>query len=128
VALGEVGQSFGLFRLRVIDLAAAVRKLVGMTDTSTLIPELIRAANQVSKLTVLQKGSLLGKSIVAIREMNGRAAVSANPLVFDETIILQVAAATIDRLPDEAVTATLLKAADNLRNLKTVLDVDMSCG
>lgn len=97
-----------------------------MSYSATLIPDLIRAANRVSKLSVLEKGSLLGKSIVAIRELNGRAAIGANPVAFDETIILQVAAATIDRLPDEAVTATFLKAADNLRYLKTILDVDVS--
>ncbi|CAN7672455.1 hypothetical protein LJR098_002096 [Rhizobium sp. LjRoot98] len=102
-------------------MAAAVRKLARMTDISALIPELIRAANQVSKLTVLEKGSLLGRSIVAIRELNSCAAISENPLAFNEVVILQVAAATIDSLPDEGVTATFLKAADSLRNLNTLL-------
>jgi hypothetical protein len=72
-----------------------------MLDTKELIPELIRAANQVGKLTILEKGRLLGRSIVAIRELNTRAAITVNPLAFDETIILQFAAATIDTLPDE---------------------------
>jgi hypothetical protein len=99
-----------------------MRKLSAMSDTSTLIPDLIRAAGQVGQLTVLEKGRLIGRSIVAIREMSGRVAASANPLAFDETIILQVAAATIDSLPDEAVTATFLKAADSLLSLERVLD------
>ena len=56
--------------------------------------------------------------------MNGRAAIDANPLAFDDTIILQVAAATIDRWPDEAVTAVFLSAAGSLLNLMRILDVD----
>jgi hypothetical protein len=56
--------------------------------------------------------------------LNTRAAITVNPLAFDETIILQFAAATIDTLPDEAVTATFLKAADSLLNLKRVLDAE----
>jgi hypothetical protein len=125
VALGEVGQSLGLFLCPSVDLARATRELWEMLDTKELIPQLVRAANQVGKLTtILERGRLLGRSIVAIRELNSRAAITANPLAFDETIILQFAAATIDTLPDEAVTATFLKAADSLLNLKRVLDAE----
>jgi hypothetical protein len=124
VALGEVGQSPGLFLCPSVDLARATRELWEMLDTKELIPQLVRAANQVGKLTILEKGRLLGRSIVAIRELNSRAAIRANPLAFDETIILQFAAATIDTLPDEAVTATFLKAADSLLSLKRVLDAE----
>ena len=114
----ERSVSPGLFLCPSVDLARATRELW------ELIPELVRAANQVGKLTILEKGRLLGRSIEAIRELNSRAAITANPLAFDETIILQFAAATIDTLPDEAVTATFLKAADSLLNLKRVLDAE----
>ena len=107
-----------------IERASAIRKLRDMSYIATLIPDLIRAANRVSKLSGLEKGRLLSKSLVAIREMNGRAAIDANPLAFDDTIILQVAAATIDRWPDEAVTAVFLSAAGSLLNLMRILDVD----
>jgi hypothetical protein len=93
-----------------------------MSSASPLIPDLIRAANRVSTLTVLERGRLIGRSIVAIRDLTGAARIADNPLTFDETIILQVAAATIDRLPDEAVKATFLKAAESLRYLKMILD------
>ena len=93
-----------------------------MSTTTAFISELIRAANEVSKLTVFEKGRLLGRAIVTIRDLKPRTGIVANPIAFDETLVLQTAAATIDTLPNDAVKATFLNAAETIRTLKIVLD------
>lgn len=95
-----------------------------MNSTTDFISELIRAANEVSKLTVFEKGRLLGRAIVTIREMKAGTGLVVDPLAFHETIVLQAAAATIDTLPDDAVKATFLDAAETIRTLKIVLDAE----
>ena len=95
-----------------------------MFTTTAFVSELIRAANEVCKLTVFERGRLLGRAIVTVREMKQGTGDVINPVAFDETLVLQTAAVTIDTLPDDAVKATLLDAAETIRRLRIVLDAE----
>jgi hypothetical protein len=93
-----------------------------MSTATNFISELIRAANEASNLTVVEKGRLLGRALVTIRELKAGTGHVVDPLAFDETLVLQAAAATIDTLLNDAVKATFLDAAETLRTLKFALD------
>jgi hypothetical protein len=89
-----------------------------LSTTTDFIAELVRAANEVDKLATLEKGRLLQRSTVIIRD--GRNEVGIPPA--DGVIDLQTVAASIDRRSDDEVKAALLDAADMIRTLKIVLD------
>ncbi|WP_426124498.1 hypothetical protein [Pararhizobium sp. PWRC1-1] len=89
-----------------------------MSPNTDFIAELIRAANEVGNLSALEKGRMLQRSIVIIRD--GRNEVGIPPA--DGVIDLQTVAASIDRRSDDEVKAALLDAADMIRTLKIVLD------
>ena len=72
----------------------------------------------MDKLAPLEKGRLLQRSIVIIRD--GRNEADIPPA--DGVIDLQTVAASIDRRPDGDMTSALLDAADMIRTLKILLD------
>lgn len=93
-----------------------------MSSTTDFIAELIRAANEVSKLSALEKGRLLQRSIVIIRDGRDQVGIPPSNTAADAVIDLQTTAASIDRQSDDEVKAALLYAADMIRTLKIVLD------
>lgn len=92
-----------------------------MSSTTEFISELIRAANEVDKLALLEKGRLLQRSIVIIRDGRDQVSIAPSTSAADAVIDLQTVAASIDRRSDDEVKAALLFAADVIRTLKIVL-------
>lgn len=92
-----------------------------MSSTTEFISELIRAANEVDKLALLEKGRLLQRSIVIIRDGRDQVSIAPSTSAADAVIDLQTVAASIDRRSDDEVKAALLDAADVIRTLKIVL-------
>jgi hypothetical protein len=89
-----------------------------LSATTDFIAELVRAANEVGKLATLEKGRLLQRSIVIIRDGRNEAGIPPADGVID----LQTVAASIDRRSDNEVKTALLDAADMIRTLKIVLE------
>jgi len=92
-----------------------------LSSTTEFISELIRAANEVDKLALLEKGRLLQRSIVIIRDGRDQVSIAPSTSAADAVIDLQTVAASIDRRSDDEVKAALLDAADVIRTLKIVL-------
>ncbi len=93
-----------------------------MNSATDFISELIRAANEIRKLTALERGRLLQRSIVMIRDGRDQVGIPPSKTAADALIDLQTVAASIDRLSDNEVKAALLDAAEMIRTLKIVLD------
>jgi hypothetical protein len=93
-----------------------------LTSTTDFIAELVRAANEVGKLAPLEKGRLLQRSIVIIRDSREQVGIRSSRTAADAVIDLQTVAASIDRRSDDQVKTALLDAADMIRTLKILLD------
>jgi hypothetical protein len=93
-----------------------------MTLTTQLIAELIRAANEVERLTPFEVKRLLNRSVATIRDMREQTGIPGSSRARDVVIDLQVAAARADVLPEDEIRDNLLDAADIIRTLKIILD------
>ncbi len=93
-----------------------------MTATTDFIAELFRAANEVDKLTLLEKGRLLQRAIVTIRGMRDVVGIPNSGTAADALIDIGTVAASVDRRPNQEVGAALLEAAGMIRDLRIVID------
>ncbi len=93
-----------------------------MSLTAAFVSELVRAANQVKRLTAHEKRRLLERAVVTIREMRDQAGIPSSDTEADAVIDLQTTAAGIERRTDEQIKAALLDAADMIRTLHILLD------
>jgi hypothetical protein len=89
-----------------------------LSTTTDFIFELVRAANEIGKLTPFEKRRLLELAVKTIRE--GRDQVGAAPgrTEPDRVIDLETVAASIASAPDVLVGHAMLEAADMIRTLK----------
>ena len=76
-----------------------------MADVAPFVSELIRAANQVEKLTLLERARLFQRAAVTLRDMGARADISHR---FSEWGRLS------DGLSDSEVSAELLDAVSEI--------------
>ncbi|MGO4622999.1 hypothetical protein AB4Z34_28460 [Ensifer sp. 2YAB10] len=92
-----------------------------MSHTTAFISELIRAANEVERLTPFEVSRLLGRSVDTIRDMREQAGLVANGRANDVVIDLGIASALVRDLSVEDIRDTLIDAADVIRALRVIL-------
>ena len=92
-----------------------------MSQTTAFISELIRAANEVEKLTPFEVSRLLDRSVDTIREMREQAGVGGTRRAKDVVIDLGIASARVRDLSTEDIRDTLIDAADVIRALRIIL-------
>lgn len=92
-----------------------------MSQTTAFISELIRAANEVERLTPFEVSRLLDRSVDTIRDMRERAGLVANERANDVVIDLGIASARVRDLSIEEIRDTLIDAADVIRALRIIL-------
>jgi len=90
-----------------------------MEDVSSLISELVRAANKGGERDSQYVGELLYQAIVEITRMRTAAGIPAVGTPRDRVIRLRDAAAR--SVPQAQASTALLEAADMLRDLKIVV-------
>ncbi|MDW9852070.1 hypothetical protein GOB46_05545 [Sinorhizobium meliloti] len=93
-----------------------------MSLTTAFIGELIRAANEVERLTPYEISRLLDRSVDTIRDMRRQTGIAASHRARDVVIDLQLASARARDLSAAETRDVLLDAADIIRTLKIVLD------
>lgn len=92
-----------------------------MPQTTAFISELIRAANEVERLTPFEVSRLLDRSVDTIRDMREQAGVAGNRRAKDVVIDLGIASARVRDLSTEDIRDTLIDAADVIRALRLIL-------
>ncbi|KEQ02281.1 hypothetical protein [Pseudorhizobium pelagicum] len=97
-----------------------------MSSTTDFIAELVRAANEVEKLSAYEKVRLLDRAVTTIRDMREQVGIPSSGTDADAVVDLQmtrVAFARGKRTGDH-VRAALLDAADMIRTLRIVSDTE----
>lgn len=87
---------------------------------TAFVAELIRAANQIDKLTDHEVRSLLFRSIVTARDLREAVGIPGSGTAEDAVVRLYDVATDIDRVDPSARTGALLEAAGLIRNLRFV--------
>jgi len=95
---------------------------LSMTHTTDFIAELLRAANEVGKLTAFEKSRLLARSVQTIYELRGQVNLTGREAGNDVATEIDLVAKQIQTMPDKVVVVALLEAAEVIRALKIVLD------
>ncbi|MCO5965926.1 hypothetical protein [Sinorhizobium meliloti] len=93
-----------------------------MCVTTDLISALVRAANEVDKLTHHEISRLLDRSIDTIRDMHRQTGVADIHSVRDVLIDLRLSSERARDLSRDEARDAFIDAADILRRLKTVVD------
>ncbi len=95
-----------------------------MSSINDFIAELIRAANQIEKLSAQEKNRLLERAATVIPELREQIGIPTTRTAGDAVVEIQVVAAAVPsgRRTDEQVKAVLLNAAAMIRDLHIVLD------
>jgi anti-sigma-K factor RskA len=95
-----------------------------MSATTDFIAELVRAANEVHKLSRLEKRRLVERAITTIHDLRSQVQRWPSSNVQDAVFHLQMAAIAPEQRDrnDEAAKAALLNAAAMIRNLHIVLE------
>lgn len=92
-----------------------------MSTTTDFIAELVRAANQIGKLSPGERIKLMARGARTIRELRLQTGVRQG-LGRDPLGDLEIAALKSETGPDDDAKAVLLEMADMIRTLKIVLD------
>ena len=93
-----------------------------MSSIPAFISELIRAANEVEKLTPREMSRLLDRSVDTIRDMREQIDQVGSRRARDVLIDLQVASSRARDLSPEDARDTLLDAAEIIRALRIMQD------
>lgn len=91
-----------------------------MSQITDFISELIRAANEVERLTPSEVSRLLDRSVDTIRDMREQAGVESSRRANDVVIDLGIASARARDLSIEDIRDTLIDAADVIRALRII--------
>ncbi|HEV7436567.1 MAG TPA: hypothetical protein VGO22_17130 [Pseudorhizobium sp.] len=93
-----------------------------MTAQTDLIAELVRAANTVSRLTVLERQRLLIRAYFAV--VKGREEIDIHPAKADTDSAIDLLSASkySEDMTDEYIAEVLLDGAEMLRVIKIALD------
>lgn len=92
-----------------------------MSHVTAFISELIRAANEVERLTPSEVSRLLDRSVDTIRDMREQAEVGSSRRANHVVGNLAIASARVRDLSIEDVRDTLIDAADAIRALRIIL-------
>ena len=95
-----------------------------MSSTTHFITELVRAANELEKLSAYEKRRLLERAVITIREMRETVGIPSRNTSADAVTYIQETEVLLVRgwATDERVKASLLDAADMIRTLHIILD------
>lgn len=97
-----------------------------MTSTTDLIAELVRAANSLERVSLLQRRRLLVRAIATIRDIRDVVDMPHSRTAADELIDLATTVASIERRSESQVRAALLSSAGILRDLRIVIDAKVA--
>ncbi|MGF6175294.1 hypothetical protein ABIE33_003602 [Ensifer sp. 4252] len=103
---------------RNIEVAQQDHTFTAMSSIPAFISELIRAANEIEKLTAHEISRPLDRSVDTIREMREQTPRVDRRRARDVLIDLQVASSRARDLSPEDARDTLLDAADMIRALR----------
>ncbi|MGV1760556.1 hypothetical protein ACQZ6F_27265 [Rhizobium sp. A22-96] len=97
-----------------------------MTATHNFITELVRAANEIGRITDFEEQRLLDRAVTTIRDMREAIGIPASGMGTDAAIDLQTVSALVKAgvAQDDTVRAALLDAAGMIRDLHIVLDTN----
>lgn len=93
-----------------------------MNKTTDFITELVRAANEVNRITQFERRRLLERAAVTIGDLRDQTGMPSSRTGADALIDLQTTAVAIASRSDEQVKSALLTAADMIRSLRILLD------
>ena len=92
-----------------------------MSATTDFIAELVRAANEVAKLSPNEVSNMLDRSVNTIRELRRDLGIVPVPGK-DALIYIRTVSAGVERVPNEEWHHGLLHAAEMIRDLHIVRD------
>lgn len=97
-----------------------------MSTTTDFIAELLRAANELDRLSNYERRRLLDRAAIAIRDLRETVGVPESGSKADALIHLSTVAFEIDNggAFDETICGALLDAAGMIRDLHIVLDTE----
>jgi hypothetical protein len=93
-----------------------------MRSVPSFVSELVRAANEVDRLSARETEKLLHRSVATVRDLRGIVGIPAEGTELDAVIQLNHLASLADEATPEQVRDGLLEAADMIRTLWIVLD------
>jgi hypothetical protein len=86
------------------------------------VAELVRAANEVDRLTAGEIESMLRRAVTTVRDLREQAGIPGSGTERDAIVRLDVVAKGVAALSDENASAILREAADMVRTLWIVVD------
>lgn len=86
------------------------------------VAELVRAANEVDRLTAGEIEGLLLRAITTVRDLREQAGVPGSGTEHDAIVRLEPVATSLGTHTREKITAAVLEAADMVRTLWIVVD------
>ncbi|WP_267550474.1 hypothetical protein [Rhizobium rhizogenes] len=95
-----------------------------MTATNNFITELVRAANEIDRITDFEEQRLLDRAVTTIRDMREAIGIPLSGMGTDAAVDLQTVSALVKAgiAQEDTVRAALLDAAGMIRDLHIVLD------
>ncbi|MFN7092286.1 MAG: hypothetical protein ACK4P4_17250 [Allorhizobium sp.] len=95
-----------------------------MSNTTDLVAELVRAANEVEKLTAFEHRRLFTRTITIVGEMRQSINIPTGQADADKIVELQLLVAAVGAMATEPeeIREALLTAAGMIRDLRIVLD------
>lgn len=86
------------------------------------VAELVRAANEVNRMTAGEIHSLLLRAMSTVRDLREQAGIPGSGTEYDALVHLDIAAKGAARLSQANISASLREAADMIRTLWIVID------
>ncbi|RWX19245.1 DNA-binding protein [Rhizobium leguminosarum] len=93
-----------------------------MSLTSSFVAELIRAANEIERLTISEVSQLLQRSVVTVRDLREQVGIPGSGTQEDVIIRIVDVARTCEHRSNGERSQALLEAADLMRTLGIVID------
>ena len=93
-----------------------------MSSITDFVAELVRAANEVEKLSAAERGSLLDRAYRTVRDARDEIGVEQDSLDRDPAIDFLTMSRSVPMFSDEEIKSALLEAAGVIRHLKIILD------
>ena len=93
-----------------------------MSSITDFVAELVRAANEVGKLSEAERGGLLDRAYRTVRDARDEIGVEQDSLDRDPAIDFLTMSRSVPMFSDEEMKSALLEAAGVIRDLKIILD------
>ncbi|CAD7035844.1 hypothetical protein REJC140_03459 [Pseudorhizobium endolithicum] len=98
-----------------------------MSSTTDFVAELVRAANEVEKLQMIEKARLLDRAVTTIRDLRETVGIPNSDTAADRILNFQETQLLLihGQATDAQVKMSLLEGAGMIRDLRIVLDTRM---